>query len=101
MPRWKLVACSILEIAIVTLNVVFRNFWSLMSSQDFLAQSAKSWLKSKGIMGSVGAAVLGIALAYQTTGQVSPAESAQLVGIIISAGIAAYGRVVAKRPIKK
>jgi hypothetical protein len=69
-------------------------------TQDFIAQSAKSWLRSKGVMGSIGAAVLGIALAYQTSGQVSPVESAELVGIVISAGIAAYGRFVAKRPVK-
>lgn len=61
---------------------------------------SKSPLASLGVTGGLLGAVLNIYLVYSTSGEVPAAESAVLVGSIISSLIAAYGRIVANRKIK-
>ena len=72
----------------------------MKSGEDFISGAAKSWLRSKGAVGSAAAAVLGLALTYQLTGQVSPVESVELVSLIIAAGVAFGGRLQAKKTVK-
>lgn len=71
-----------------------------MTNNSFVTDSAKSWLRSKGVGGSITAAVLGIALTYQMSGEVSSVEAVELVGVVISAGIALWGRLSASKKIK-
>lgn len=71
-----------------------------MENNEFTNAAAKSWFASYGVTGGLLSAILGAYTAYQTSGQVPPAESAALVAIVISGLISAWGRVTAKRPIK-
>jgi hypothetical protein len=70
------------------------------SQNDFLTSAAKNWLRSKGVVGSAGASILGLVLTYQLTGQVSPVESTELVSIAVLGAIGLWGRIAAKRPVK-
>lgn len=72
----------------------------MTGQNDFVTSAAKSWLQSKGAVGSAGAAVLGLILTYQLTGEVSSVEAVELVGLVISAGIGLWGRFAAKRRVK-
>jgi hypothetical protein len=72
---------------------------------EFIAmkdRAPKSPMKSLGVTGSSGAALLAIATlvtAYQQTGEVPPDEAALIISTAISALIGLYGRLRAKRPV--